>query len=199
MRTPIRMLAAVAVPAALVLGLAACTQPLPSPLLSRSTTVTPTPSPTPRLDVARIATLTKAAVRGGTVVSVEDESDGSSYEVHVVDSTGAEQEVHLDAAGIVRSGPTAVETDDDARSDNRAHVAAASVGLASARDRMLESVPGGRVTAIALGEYRDRVAWSGDVTDRKGVRHEVRIDGVNASVVLDRPDGPDPQPTSGGS
>lgn len=199
MRAPIRMLMTVALPVALVAGLSACTQPAPVPLPTSSTPAAPTPSPTPRLGVDRIAVLARAAVRTGTVISVEDESDGASYEVHVVDSAGAEQEVHLDPAGAVRSGPADVAVDADRRSDNRAAVAAVSVSLKSASDRMVAAVPGGRVTAIALEEQDGRIGWAGDVTDADGVRHDVRIDGVSGAVARNQPDRADPQPTSGGS
>jgi uncharacterized membrane protein YkoI len=57
-------------------------------------------------------------------------------------------------------------------------------------------VPGGRVTAIELDEDGDRVAWQGDVLDADGVRHDVRIDAVNGSVLLDRADAT-PSPATG--
>jgi len=53
---------------------------------------------------------------------------------------------------------------------------------------MLAAVPGGRVTAIELDEDQDRVVWQGDVLDAEGVRHDVRIDAVNGSVLLNRAD-----------
>lgn len=197
MRPPVRILALATVPL-LAVGLAACASPLPLPVPS-SIASTPSPTPTPAPDLARLARLALRATGSGTVVDVEDESDGTSFEVHVVDDTGAEQELHLDPKGVVRAGPTAVDTDADSRSDNRALVAAASVTLTSARNRMAAAVPEGRITAVQLGEYQGRVAWTGDVTGTDGVRHDVRIDAVNGSALLDQPDSAARPTPSGGS
>ena len=71
--------------------------------------------------------------------------------------------MHLANDGTVLAGPSADTTDANAESANRAQVAAASVTLASAQKRMLAAVPGGRVTAIALDDYQDRVVWRADV------------------------------------
>jgi uncharacterized membrane protein YkoI len=71
------------------------------------------------------------------------------------------------------------------------------VKLDAAHRRMLAAVVGGRVTGIELDDYQDRVVWQGDVL-LDGVRHDVRIDAVNGSVVLDRADAtPTPVPTTG--
>lgn len=195
MRPPARVLAAAAA-CLLAAGLAGCTAPPPLPRPAAPLTASPTPSPTPGLDVAEVAAAARRAVGSGTVVSVGDESDGTSWEVHVVDAAGASQEVHLGPDGAVTAGPSVDDTTADVRSHNRALVAASSVSLPAATARMTGAVPGGRVTAIGLQEYRDRVTWVGDVTDRRGVRHDVRIDGVSGSVSLDRADR---QPTPGGS
>lgn len=196
MRPSIRILTLATVGSLTVLGLAACTgSTLPS-----VPTSSPSPSPTiDRLSVSTIAGLALREVGKGTVVSVEDESDGAEWAARVVAADGTVQEVHLAADGAVLAGPSADTTDADDESDNRALVAAASsVSLAAAQKRMLAAVPGGRVTEIELGDLDDRVAWQGDVLDRNGVRHDVRIDAVNSSVLLDRPDAaPSPAPTGG--
>ena len=197
MRSPLRTaVAALVVPIA-VLGLAACTQPVPLPSPS-SASSSPTPSPTPTLGpaVQRIAAIGRQSVGAGTVVRVDDQSDGSVRDVLVVQEDGSAQEVHLSAAGRVLTGPSPATADADARSANRSLVAAASVSLAGAADRMVAAVPQGRVTAIGLEEYQDRVVWRGDVTNADGVRQDVVIDAVNGSVLLNLEDG---QATSGGS
>lgn len=196
MRRPIRILTLATVGSFTVLALAACTgSTLPS---------VPTASPSPtatvdRLSVSTIAGIALREVGQGTVVSVEDESDGAEWEARVVAPDGTVQQVHLAADGSVLAGPSADTTDADDESDNRALVAAAAaVSLAAAQKRMLAAVPGGRVSEIELGDMEDRVAWQGDVLDRNGVRHDVRIDAVNGSVLLDRADAaPSPAPTGG--
>ena len=196
MRRPTRIVVPALVLPLAVLGLTGCTPPNPLPFPS-SSTATPTPSATPAgPPVQRIAAVAQRAVGSGTVVRVDDESDGSVRDVLVVLEDGSAQEVHLSRAGRVLTGPSPATADADARSSNRALVAAASVSLAGAADRMLAAVPGGRVTAIGLEEYQDRVVWRGDVTNTDGVRQDVRIDAVNGSVLLNLTDG---QGTSGGS
>ncbi|WP_375388410.1 PepSY domain-containing protein [uncultured Amnibacterium sp.] len=189
MRRPARILTLAAAAPLTVLALAACTQPVALPAIpSASATAVPTPTATPGPSVAAIAALAVREVGEGTVVSVEDESAGTEWDVRVVLSDGTVQEVHLARDGTVLAGPSADSTDANAESANRAQVAAASVALDAAQRRMLAAVPGGRVTGIELDDYEDRVVWQGDVLDPEGVRHDVRIDAVNGSVLLDRAD-----------
>ena len=198
MRRPTRILTlAGAVPLTL-LALTACTQPIALPAIPTATataTSTPTPTPTSGPDVATIATLAQRQAGRGTVVSVEDEADGTEWDVLVVLEDGTEQELHLAADGTVLAGPSDDPTDPNEESRNRAQVAAAAVGLAGAHRRMLAAVPGGRVTAIELDEYQQAVVWRGDVLV-KGVRHDVRIDAVTGAVVLNAADAP-PTPATG--
>jgi uncharacterized membrane protein YkoI len=190
-RSPIRILTLAAAVPLTALALAACTPtaPLPS-IVTRSASPAPTATPTapPGPAAAAIADLALREVGEGTVVSVEDEADGTEWDVRVVQPDGSVREVHLADDGTVLAGPSADTTDANAQSENRAQVAAASIGLDAAQKRMLAAVPGGRVTAIELDDFQDRVVWQGDVVDQEGVRHDVRIDAVNGSVVLSRAD-----------
>ncbi|MFD1722543.1 PepSY domain-containing protein [Amnibacterium endophyticum] len=197
MRPPARIALAAVLPAA-VLALSACTTPSPLPVLTPSATATPTPTPTTSTrSVTSIAGLALRAVGGtGTVTAVDDESFGTVWDVRVVEEDGSTQELHLGGAGRLLAGPSEVPTSADTMSANRAQVAAASISLADAADRMRAAVPKGRVTAIELTQYRDRVVWQGDVTNADGVRQDVRIDAVNGSVLLNLIDG---QRSSGGS
>jgi uncharacterized membrane protein YkoI len=197
-RSPIRILTLAAVVPLTVLALAACTQPtsLPS-LATRSATPTPTPTATPGPTATAIAALALREVGEGTVVSVEDESAGTEWDVRVVLDDGSEREVHLANDGTVLAGPSTDATDADAESANRAQVAAATISLAAAHKRMLATISGGRVTGIELDSYQDRVVWQGDVL-AGGIRHDVRIDAVNGSVVLNTADAtPAPTATTG--
>lgn len=194
MRRPTRILTlAGAVPLTL-LALTACTQPTVLPPIPTAS-ATPTPTPTLGPSAATIATLAQREVGQGTVVAVEDEADGTEWDVTVVLEDGTEQELHLGTDGTVLAGPSADPTDPNEESRNRAQVAAASIGLAGAQRRMLAAVPGGRVTSIGLDDYRQGVVWRGDVL-AKGVRHDVRIDAVSGAVVLNAPDAP-PTPATG--
>lgn len=195
MRTPIRILTLAAVVPLTVLTLAACTQPTSLPAIpTGSASATPSPTPTPGPPASAIAALAQREVGEGTVVSVEDESDGAEWDVTVVLEDGTVREVHLDADGTVLAGPSEDATDPNEQSGNRARVAAAAVGLAAAQKRMIAAVPGGRVTSIELDDYQDRVVWEGDVLS-DGVRHDVRIDAVNGAVVLNRADATATPPT----
>jgi uncharacterized membrane protein YkoI len=197
-RSPRRILTLAAAVPLTVLALAACTQTgrlpvIPTPVASPTATPTAAAGPTS----AAIAGLALREVGEGTVVSVQDEAAGAEWDVRVVLEDGSAREVHLADDGTVLAGPSADSTNADQQSANRAQVAAASLALAGAEKRMLAAVPGGRVTAIALDEYQDRVVWRGDVVLR-GVRHDVRIDAVNGSVLLNQADAaPSPVPTSG--
>lgn len=196
MRTPIRILTLAAAVPLTALALAACTQVTPLPSLS-TRSASPTPTATPGPTTAAIADLALREVGEGKVVSVEDESDGTEWDVRVVLDDGSVREVHLAAGGTVLAGPSADTTTPDQQSDNRALVAATSISLESAQKRMVAAVPGGRVTAIELDDYQSRVVWRGDVL-ADGVRHDVRIDAVNGSVVLDSADAnPTATPTTG--
>jgi hypothetical protein len=199
-RHPTRILTLAAVVPLTVLALAACTPGTQLPSVTRTSagaTPTPTATAAPGPAVSEIAALAQREVGEGTVTAVEDESDGSEWDVRVVLLDGAVRELHLAADGTVLAGPSADTTDANEESENRALVAAASVGLPSAQRRMLATVPGGRITAIELDDDEDRVVWRGDVL-ADGVRHDVRIDAVNGSVVLSKPDAsPAPVPTSG--
>ena len=196
MRTPIRILTLAAAVPLTVLALAARTPgtSLPSvPTRSASPTPTATPGPT----TAAIAGLALREVGEGKVVAVEDEADGTEWDVRVGLDDGSVRELHLAADGTVLAGPSEDTTDPDEQSDNRALVAAASISLENAQKRMLAAAPGGRVTAIELDDYQSRVVWQGDVLV-DGIRHDVRIDAVNGSVLLNSADAdPSAAPTSG--
>lgn len=196
MRRPTRILTIAAAVPLTVLALTSCTQPAPLPTVS-STTATPTPTATP-VAASSIATLAARSAGGGTVTSIESESDGTEWDVRVVADDGSVREVHLSSAGAVLAGPSADTTTADEQSANRAIVAATSVGLSAAQKRMVAVVPGGRVTAIELDDFQDRVVWQGDVLDGSGVRHDVRIDAVNGAVVMNAADAAStPTPTTG--
>ena len=163
MRRPARIVLTASVVPAVLLGLAACTQPAPLPLSgSTSPAASPSPSASARqLSVQSIAGRALQQVGSGTVVAVEDESAGTVWDVRVVQEDGSVQELHLSPSGRVLAGPSSDTTDADQQSTNRAMVAATSVSLAGAVDRMTAAVPKGRVTAVQLSQYEDRGGLAG--------------------------------------
>jgi uncharacterized membrane protein YkoI len=185
-RRPTRILTIAVIAPLTVITLAACTPGTSLPTLA-TRSASPTPTAAPGRTAAEIAALAKREVGEGTVVSVVDESAGTEWDVRVVIPDGSVQEVHLTNDGTVVAGPSEDATDANAQSANRAQVAAASITLAAAQNRMLAAVAGGVVTAIALGASQDRIVWQGDVLVH-GVRHDVRIDAVNGAVVLNQAD-----------
>jgi hypothetical protein len=185
-RRPTRILTIAAIVPLTAVALAACAPSTSLPTLA-TRSASPTPTAVPGPTAAEIAALARREVGDGTVVSVEDESAGTEWDVRVVIADGSVQEVHLANDGTVVAGPSEDPTDANAQSANRAQVAAASITLAAAQKRMLAAVPRGRVTAIGLGAYRDRVVWQGDVL-AGGIRHDLRIDAVDGSVVLNQAD-----------
>lgn len=189
MRHPNRILTLTVVVPLTALVLAGCTPGTQLPgLVTRSAAATPSPTPSAsRVSVATIASLAAREVGEGTVVSIEDEADGSQWDVRVVLEDGSVRELHLGSAGGLVAGPSTDATDANEESANRARVAAAAVGLDAAQRRMLSAVSGGRITAIELDDDGDQVVWRGDVV-ADGVRHDVRIDAVDGSVVSDQPD-----------
>lgn len=196
MRRPIRILTLAAIVPLTALALAACTPGTTLPSVTR-TSATPTPSATPGLPVAEIAALAKREVGEGTVVSIEDESAGTEWDVRVVLADGTAQEVHLSTGGAVLAGPSEDPTDANAESANRSQVAAATVTLAAAAKKAAASVSGGVVTAILLDTYQDRVVWRADVL-ADGVRHDLRLDAVNGAVLLNQADAnPSATPAAG--
>lgn len=196
MRTPIRILTLAAAVPLTAIALAACTQIAPLPSVSTQS-ASPTPTATPGPTTAAIAALALREVGEGKVVSVEDEADGTEWDVRVVLDDGSVREAHLAADGTVLAGPSSDTTTPDEQSANRAQVAAAAISLESAQKRMLAAASGGTVTAIELDAYQSRVVWRGDVLV-DGVRHDVRIDAVNGSVLLNSADAnPTATPTTG--
>jgi uncharacterized membrane protein YkoI len=196
-RRPTRILTLAALVPLTAVALAACTPSTTLPAIP-TPTATPTPTAKPGPTVAQIAVLARRDVGEGTVVSVEDESAGTEWDVLVVATDGTEQEVHLSDEGVVLAGPSENTTDANAESANRARVAAATVTLAAAYRKAVSAVPGGRVTALALDEYQDRVVWRADVL-AEGVRHDVRVDAVSGGVLLNQPDASPSAVPSGGS
>ncbi|WJY00365.1 PepSY domain-containing protein [Curtobacterium sp. 458] len=128
------------------------------------------------------------AVASGTVIAVEQEAGGSSWEVTVVDRDGGEHAVHTDAAGSrVTAGPTADATDADDVAENRRFVDAADLDVTEAAAKVVDVAPG-TVTELGLDDHRGAVVWEADVRGSDGTKHSVRIDAGSGAVVTNTVD-----------
>jgi uncharacterized membrane protein YkoI len=140
-------------------------------------------------DALRAAVTTaRESVGSGTVVSVEQEQNGSAYEVLVVTDDGTEHEVHTDAAGTSVTGTPRTETADaDDRAEHERFVAAADLDVSDAADRFAD-LHAGTITELGLDDHLGTVVWEGDVRDGSGTVHSVRLDAGSGKVVTDRVD-----------
>lgn len=140
-------------------------------------------------DALRAAVATaRDAVESGTVISVEQEQNGTAYEVLVVTDDGTEHEVHTNEAGTAVSGSPRTETSDaDDRAENERFTAAADLTVDDAVGRF-EDLHAGTITELGLDDHLGKVVWEGDVRDASGTKHSVRIDAGTGEVVTDEVD-----------
>lgn len=140
-------------------------------------------------DALRAAVATaRDAVGSGTVISVEQEQNGTAYEVLVVTDDGTEHEVHTNDAGTAVSGSPRTETSDaDDRAENERFTAAADLTVDDAAGRF-EDLHAGTITELGLDDHLGKVVWEGDVRDASGTKHSVRLDAGTGKVVTDEVD-----------
>ncbi|MFJ3321454.1 PepSY domain-containing protein [Curtobacterium sp. NPDC086286] len=140
-------------------------------------------------DALRAAVATaRDAVGSGTVISVEQEQNGTAYEVLVVTDDGTEHEVHTNEAGTAVSGSPRTETSDaDDRAENERFTAAADLTVDDAVGRF-EDLHAGTITELGLDDHLGKVVWEGDVRDASGTKHSVRLDAGTGKVVTDEVD-----------
>ncbi|AOX66816.1 hypothetical protein BJK06_14775 [Curtobacterium sp. BH-2-1-1] len=140
-------------------------------------------------DALRAAVATaRDAVGSGTVLSVEQEQNGTAYEVLVVTDDGTEHEVHTNEAGTAVSGSPRTETSDaDDRAENERFTAAADLTVDDAVGRF-EDLHAGTITELGLDDHLGKVVWEGDVRDASGTKHSVRLDAGTGKVVTDEVD-----------
>lgn len=140
-------------------------------------------------DALRAAVATaRDAVGSGTVISVEQEQNGTAYEVLVVTDDGTEHEVHTNEAGTAVSGSPRTETSDaDDRAENERFTAAADLTVDDAVGRF-EDLHAGTITELGLDDHLGKVVWEGDVREASGTKHSVRLDAGTGKVVTDEVD-----------
>ena len=139
--------------------------------------------------VAAAATARDAVGSGApTVIGVEQERGGSTWQVLVVTSDGQEHEVHTNAAGSAVEGtPTVDDSDADDVRENERFVAAAELDVADAAGA-LQDVVAGTVTELGLDDHLGKVVWEGDVRDDSGTKHSIRVDAGSGATVTNTVD-----------
>lgn len=129
------------------------------------------------------AATARDAVGSGTVISIEQEQNGSAWEVLVVTEDGAEHEVHTDADGTnVEGTPRTDDSDAEDTAENKRFVGAAELDVNDAATRLTDTVAG-TVTELGLDDHAGTVVWEGDVRDTAGAKHSIRIDAGSGDVV----------------
>lgn len=130
----------------------------------------------------------RKAVASGTVISVEQEQNGSAFEVLVVTEDGTEHEVHTNTDGTAVSGsPRTERSDPDDRAEHDRFTAAADLDVQDAVSKLTD-LHAGTVTELGLDDHVGEVVWEGDVRESSGTKHSVRIDAGSGAVVTDRVD-----------
>lgn len=122
-----------------------------------------------------------AAVPGSTLVSIEENSDGS-WVVDLVNSDGVAIQVGVSPDGDrVIAGPSATggQTPDTGE---------AKLDYSAATGIVLTEVPGGRITDLNLVvEKGGTYVWEADVVDASGAQRAVDVDAVTGRVLQNQP------------
>lgn len=127
-------------------------------------------------------------VGSGTVISIEQEQNGTAWEVLVVTADRAEHEVHTDASGEETTGtPRVDDSDAEDRAENQRFVDAAQIDVVDAAGRLQDTVAG-TVTELGLDDHAGTIVWEGDVRDSSGTKHSIRIDAGSGDVVTNTVD-----------
>ncbi|SDQ74430.1 Uncharacterized membrane protein YkoI [Curtobacterium sp. UNCCL20] len=130
----------------------------------------------------------RKAVASGTVISVEQEQNGSAFEVLLVTKDGTEHEVHTNAEGTAVTGsPRTEQSDVDDRAEHDRFTAAADLDVQDAVSKLTD-LHAGTITELGLDDHLGKVVWEGDVREASGTKHSVRIDAGSGAVVTDQVD-----------
>lgn len=129
----------------------------------------------------------KAALRevdGSTVISIESESGGAGWEVQLVTADGTEHELVVSSDGsTVVSGPREKNEDAADKTKHQDRVKAAKLDYEAAVTKLLEEIPGGRITELNLDSEQGRTIWEADVVDTSNDKHEVDLDAASGEIL----------------
>lgn len=122
-----------------------------------------------------------AAVPGSSLVSIEENSDGS-WVVDLINADGVAVEVGISPDGDrVIAGPSV--TGEPAPGTDEA-----KLDYTAATGVVLTEVPGGRITDLELVvEKGGTYVWEADVVDASGARRAVDVDAVSGRVLQNAP------------
>lgn len=122
-----------------------------------------------------------AAVPGSSLVSIEENSDGS-WVVDLINADGVAVEVGISPDGDrVIAGPSV--TGEPAPGTDEA-----KLDYTAATGVVLAEVPGGRITDLELVvEKGGTYVWEADVVDASGARRAVDVDAVSGRVLQNAP------------
>ena len=206
-RPAARLMVAGALATALAaVALAGCSSPsttptdTPATVSAAPTTLSPDPSATPTPDatfgfitgidaLVTAGQLAVSTVPGSTLVSIDLDDGDRAWDVQVVTSDGAEHDLDISADGTtVISGPRQDTDDADDRAEHQARIAAAEIDFTEAAELMIEAVPGGTVRDLSLDTDNGTTVWEGDVIDGSQVKHEVRIDAADGTLLRNEVD-----------
>ncbi|MEU7894502.1 PepSY domain-containing protein [Nonomuraea sp. NPDC049152] len=147
------------------------------------------PSGAPSMGAGDMESLQKAgmaaveAVEGSTLISIEAQDNGKTWEVHVVGTDGTEHSMDVDAeSGNVASGPTAEKADEAEKAKRMTMVKSAMLTYKEAAEKATESVPEGKINELYLDRHMGKVAWEAVLMTPDGTKHEVYVDAKDGTV-----------------
>ena len=122
-----------------------------------------------------------AAVPGSSLLSIEENSDGS-WVVQLINTDGVAIEVGVSPDGDrIIAGPSATGGQTPATGE-------AKLDYTAATGIILTEVPGGRITDLNLAvEKGGTYVWEADVVDASGTRRAVDVDAVTGSILQNTP------------
>lgn len=131
-------------------------------------------------------------VPGGTLISIETESDGDAWEVQVVTDDGIEHEINISMSkGTVIGKPMTKTEDAQDRKKHQDRVAAATLDYKEAAGKLRDAVPNARIVELNLDSERGQTVWEGDLVDDGGTKHAVAVDAATGDVVKNAVDSDD--------
>ncbi|WP_146615772.1 PepSY domain-containing protein [Nonomuraea aridisoli] len=141
----------------------------------------PSPGRAGAADVRQAGEAARGAVPGSTIMAMETEENGRRWEVQLVGRDGTEHQVDVESGRVV-SGPVAEDSDPEDKAEHLRLVQAAKLDYAQAADKVLATVPEGRITELSLDFEQNKAVWESDVVTPNGAEHDVTVDAASGQV-----------------
>ncbi|MFI7612915.1 PepSY domain-containing protein [Nonomuraea terrae] len=142
----------------------------------------PSPGRVGAADVKQAGEIARRAVPGSTVMAMETEENGRRWEVQLAGRDGAEHQVDVESGQVV-SGPVAEDGDPEDKAQHLRLLRAAKLDYAQAADKVMATVPEGRITELSLDFEQNKAVWESDVVTPDGAAHDVAIDAATGAVI----------------